>query len=381
MLYERPRVRALARADKFDRFVSILVFIPREKYDTDVRTRVAAFLAQIYKGRLSASYVSFPEGSLARVHYIIGRYEGETPVIERATLEAGISAIAATWGDKLKAALATSTDGMRARMLANRYARAFTGGYTEAFGTAQAIADIATIEKLTPARPVAISVYRIEGEDDPTRFGLKVFSRGAPLSLSYRVPVIENHGLRVVNERTYQIVPSATPAPAPVWLHDMTIEANDGKPIVISTEFNHRLEASIMAVVGDRAESDGYNALILRTALGWREISAIRALSRYLRQIRAPFSQGLYVGDFAQEHGDHHQHCRSVPGPLRPEPRRHRMPSARHARRPSSPRSRSSSNPSPRSTKTASCAFSPIWCRPPSAPICGRSARTGIRVR
>src|SRR5438067_2168024 len=68
MLSERLRVRALARVDKFDRFVSILVFIPREKYDTDVRTRVAAFLAQVYKGRLSASYVSFPEGSLARVH-------------------------------------------------------------------------------------------------------------------------------------------------------------------------------------------------------------------------------------------------------------------------------------------------------------------------
>ena len=86
------------------------------------------------RGRLAASYVSFPEGPLARVHYIIGRYEGKTPVVERATLEAGISAIAATWGDKLKAALAASTDGMRARMLANRYAQAFTGGYTEAFG-------------------------------------------------------------------------------------------------------------------------------------------------------------------------------------------------------------------------------------------------------
>jgi glutamate dehydrogenase len=291
MLYERPRVRALARADKFDRFVSILVFIPREKYDTDVRTRVAAFLAQVYKGTLAASYAAFPEGALARIHYIIGRYEGETPVIARATLEAGISAIAATWSDKLKAALATSTDGMRARMLANRYARAFTGGYTEAFGASQAVADIATIEKLTPARPVAISVYRIESDDDPTRFGLKVFSHGAPLSLSYRVPVIENHGLRVVNERTYQIVPGATPAPAPVWLHDMTIAADDGQPIVIGAEFNQRLEASIMAVVGDRAESDGYNALILRTALGWREISAIRALSRYLRQIRTAFSQ------------------------------------------------------------------------------------------
>ena len=112
-----------------------------------------------------------------------------------------------------------------------------------------------------------------------------------PLSLSYRVPVIENHGLRVVNERSYQTTPSATPAPALVWLHDMTIETNDSKQVVITADFSRRLEASIMAVVGDRAESDGYNALILRTALGWREISAIRALSRYLRQIRAPFSQ------------------------------------------------------------------------------------------
>src|SRR5438552_8127677 len=214
MLYERPRVRVLTRADKFDRFVSILVFIPREKYDTSVRTRVASLLAQVYKGRLSASYVSFPEGSLARVHYIIGRSEGETPVIERATLEAEISAIAATWGDKLKAALAGSTDGMRARMLANRYAQAFTGGYTEVFGASQAIADIATIEKITPARPVMISVHRSERDNDPNRFGLKVFSHGAALSLSYRVPVIENHGMRVVNERTYQIAPRATPVPA-----------------------------------------------------------------------------------------------------------------------------------------------------------------------
>src|SRR5258708_23238548 len=181
---------------------------------------------------------------------------------------------------------------MRARMLANRYARAFAGGYTEAFGISQAIADIATIEKLTLARPVAISVYRIDGEDDPTRFGLKVFSRGETLALSYRVPVTEKHGLRVVNERTYQIVPSATPAPAPVWLHDMTIEANDGEPIVIDTEFNHRLEASMMAVMGDRAESDGYNALLLRTALGLRENSALRAPSPSLHPIPPPFTHG-----------------------------------------------------------------------------------------
>src|SRR6201982_508818 len=232
ILYERPRVRALARVDKFDRFVSILAFIPRDKYDTDVRTRVGAMLSQIYKGTLSASYVSFPEGALARVHFIIGRYEGKTPAVERATLEAGISAIAATWADKLKAALTASTDGMRARMLANRYAQAFTGCDTEVATAEQAIADIAPIERLTPTRPVTISVHRFEGEDDPRRFGLKVFSDAVPLSLSYRVPVIENHGLRVVNERTYQIVPGNMPEP--VWLHDMTLEPSEHKPIEIN---------------------------------------------------------------------------------------------------------------------------------------------------
>ena len=125
------------------------------------------------------------------------------------------------------------------------------------------------------------------------------------------MPVIENHGLRVVNERTYQIVPGHA-RPAPVWLHDMTIETSDGQPIAISPEFSHRLEASIMAVVGDRAESDGYNALILRTALGWREFRPSGRCPATCTRSAAP--PGLYVGDLAQERRDHHQPGRAVPG-------------------------------------------------------------------
>jgi len=291
MLYERPRLRALARPDKFDRFVSVLLFLPREKYNTDVRVRAGAYLASAYKGRLSAAYASFPEGPLARVHYIIGRYEGATPVIDRTTLESELAAIAETWSDKLKEALGRSTDGLRARQLALRYGGAFSQAYQEAFGSAQAIADIGTSERLGPQRPVAISVYRPTDEDAPGRFGLKVFAHATPLTLSYRVPVIENHGLRVVDERTYRITPRATPSPAPVWLHDMTIETADGQPIDITDELDARLEASIMAVVGGRAESDGYNALVLRSGLSWREVAVIRTLSLYLRQIRARFSQ------------------------------------------------------------------------------------------
>ena len=86
-LSERPRIRALARPDEFDRFVSVLVFIPKDRYDTSVRRRVGEFLASVYQGRLSAAYPAYPEGPLARTHFIIGPDEGETPRSTRRSLK------------------------------------------------------------------------------------------------------------------------------------------------------------------------------------------------------------------------------------------------------------------------------------------------------
>src|SRR5262249_12320210 len=165
LLYERPRIRALLRPDKFDRFVSIIVFVPRDKFNSEVGQRVGAYLAAAYRGRLSASYPSFPEGPLARIHYIIGRSEGITPAIERQTLEAAIAGIASSWADKLREALSASTEGFRARDLAARYAGAFEQGYQEAFDTRQAVVDIETIERLTPDRPVALELYHRDGDE------------------------------------------------------------------------------------------------------------------------------------------------------------------------------------------------------------------------
>ena len=88
-LYERPRLRILARPDRFERFVSVLAFLPKDRYDTRVRSEVAQYLAAIFAGRVSAVYPFYPEGPLVRVHFIIGRDGGMTPEIARAQLEAG----------------------------------------------------------------------------------------------------------------------------------------------------------------------------------------------------------------------------------------------------------------------------------------------------
>src|SRR5207237_2043615 len=76
-LDERPRVRVLARRDRFDRFVSVLVFVPRERYDSGTRIAIGNFLGEIYKGRPVAFYPFFPEGPLVRVHFIFARFGGE----------------------------------------------------------------------------------------------------------------------------------------------------------------------------------------------------------------------------------------------------------------------------------------------------------------
>ncbi|NNC00976.1 hypothetical protein HI113_44775, partial [Corallococcus exiguus] len=112
-LSERPRVRVLARPDEFDRFVSVLVFVPKDHYDTDASRKIGEFLASVYEGRVSAIYPAYPEGPLARTHYIIGRDEGTTPTVPRETLEKGIAGIVRTWGDALRERLADTVGGPR----------------------------------------------------------------------------------------------------------------------------------------------------------------------------------------------------------------------------------------------------------------------------
>ncbi|MGA2892664.1 MAG: NAD-glutamate dehydrogenase [Xanthobacteraceae bacterium] len=285
-LDERPRVRVLPRRDRFDRFVSVLVYIPRDRYSGQIRAAVGDFLAAAFNGRLSAYHPFFTEGPLVRVHYMIGRAQGETPNPDRSALDRGVEAIVRSWTDGLREALAGSPDPHRERLVFARYRDAFPIDYCEVYPPAMAVGDIRIIETLTPERPLGVDLYRHAGAE-PARAGLKVFSRSRPISLSERVPVLENMGFRVVDERTYHIRPQDA---AEVWFHDMELETASGQPIELAA-VEERLEACFLVVMGKRAESDGYNALVLATGLGWRDVALIRTISRFLRQIRVAYSQ------------------------------------------------------------------------------------------
>jgi glutamate dehydrogenase len=292
-LDERPRVRVLARRDRFERFASVLVYVPRERYDSHIRKAIGDYLSEVYNGRVSAFYPFFPEGPLVRVHFIIARYEGETPNPDRAALEEAVTAIVRTWTDGLADALGEANEPVKARTLFERYRDAFSVGYQENYSPLDAANDIRIIEGLSAGRPLGVDFHRRAWDDDGS-VGLKVWSVNRPIPLSERVPVLENMGFRVVDERTYHIVPAA-PDNADVWFHDMLLQRVDDGAIDLD-KLKQPLEACFLVTMRGVAENDGYNALVLAAGLMWRDVALIRAISRYLRQIRVAYSQEYMWG-------------------------------------------------------------------------------------
>jgi glutamate dehydrogenase len=285
-LDERPRVRVLPRRDRFERYVSVLVYVPRDRYSGQIRVAVGKYLVSAFKGRLSAYYPFFPEGPLVRVQYIIARSDRPLENPDRVSLDRGVEAIVRSWTEGLREALTGGPDPVRGRELFLRYRDAFPIDYREVYIPAMTAADIGGLEKLTAEQPFFVAFYRPQGAP-PARVRLKVFSRNRPISLSERVPTLEHMGFRVVDERTYHIQPLEAPD---VWFHDMELESASGQPIDLAGR-EKELQACFLAVMGTVAENDGYNALVLAAGLGWREVALIRSISRFLRQIRVAYSQ------------------------------------------------------------------------------------------
>ncbi|ODT80195.1 MAG: NAD-glutamate dehydrogenase [Pelagibacterium sp. SCN 64-44] len=276
-LYDRPRVRVLPRIDRFDNFVSILVFVPRDRYDGAVRARITRYLADIYDGRVSAFYPHFPEGDLVRLHVIVGRNGGATPRPERRQLEQDVEALTRDFSDMLTAAAPEP-----ARI--SDWRQAFSAAYQSRNGVEEALEDIGVFESLGED-DVAIRLRERSGTDGG--LGLKVYHEGTPIPLSDRVPVLEHFGFRVIDERTYTLVPRDG---VERYLHDMVLDLGEENAEDAMGRAG-AIETALVAVWRGEAESDRLNSLVTLSGLDWQEAALLRALSRYLRQVGTSYSQ------------------------------------------------------------------------------------------
>jgi glutamate dehydrogenase len=279
-LYDRPRVRLFERKDPFDRFASLLLFLPRDQYDSDLAARAGRILANAYRGRVSASYPSFSDAPLARVHYIIGFTPGEHDQPDLKGLEAAITEAARTWEDRFEAAVrAESRTPEDLAQVLVRYREAFPAGYRDRFTPAEALADMAVIDGMAPGQQVAVRAYRLPS-DSKLQFRFKLYRLGSPAPLADVLPILDNMGLKALAEAGFPVCRPRQPA---VWVHDFEIEDPNGAALVFA-DLKAAFEDAVVAVWTGRTENDGFNRLVLALSLPWRDAALIRALARHRQQ-------------------------------------------------------------------------------------------------
>jgi len=287
-LQDRQRIASFIRRDDFGRFMSCLIYIPRDRYTTALRIQMQEILEQEFKGTVSAHNIEFGDSPLARLHVQVRTKPGKSISFNARDIEQQLINAARGWADQLHDALVSRLGEEKGVRLLNHYKDAFAVGYRDQFDADSAASDIAIAEEAIENGSIGMRLYR--PDDMPAhRLRFKVYNLGEPIPLSDVLPMLEDMGLKVIDERPHRIRPDAKSHDL-IMIHDFGLEARSGAAIdidAVRVNFKDLFSRTWAGIV----ESDGFSALVLESGLKWREVVALRAFCKYLLQSKIPFSQ------------------------------------------------------------------------------------------
>jgi glutamate dehydrogenase len=283
-LQERVRSKLFLRRDRYGRFFSALVYIPRDRFNTQIRDRIEGMLKRALHGASIDTTVQVGESPLAQLHMIIRPEGGEAVDVDTAPLEAELAEIVRNRHDDLREQLLTRHGEEQGLKLANSFGRALPANYIEEVSAAVAADDVECLAALSGADDLRISLYR---RDDGS-LRLKFYRLGDDIPLSDVLPMMENMGLRVIAEHPYRLQLDGRVA----YIQDFEVEA--ARTDIEIGRVDENFEEAFGQLWRGQAENDGFNRLILGAGLSWRQVAMLRAYSKYLQQLGVPFSQ-VYV--------------------------------------------------------------------------------------
>jgi glutamate dehydrogenase len=284
-LQERRQVRLFLRRDPYGRFVSCLIYLPRERYTTQNRLKVQDVLMEAFGGTSVEHTIRVSESVLSRLHVVVRTAEPVPADIDVHALEEQLESITRSWNDELAEALVDAVGDEAARSLQARYGEAFPEAYKEDFPARAAVPDVQRLEALRGSDDIDLNLYRPPGAA-PGEYRFKVFRVGPPLSLSTVMPLLQDMGVEVSDERPYGV---ELPDGELAWVYDFGLRC----PTETELEDRQRsaFEAAFAAAWRGQAESDPLNALVLAEALDWHEVVVLRTYAKYLRQVGTTFSE------------------------------------------------------------------------------------------
>jgi glutamate dehydrogenase len=283
-LRERPRARLFVRRDKYGRFYSCLVYVPRDRFNSEVRERVESMLKDAFHGERTDSAIQVGESPLALLHFVVRPRPGDHADYDVAELESRIAEATRNWQDELRAALVARLGEQRGLALAQRYARALPAAYIEDVTPAGAASDVELASGLRDASDIRLSLY--PSQRRPGTLHFKVFRHGADIALSDVIPLLENMGLKVLTEQLYRV------ELGDAQLHIQDIMVQPATRCAFDVELvGDAFEQAFERIWRGEAENDAFNKLILGARLDWRQVAMLRGYCKYLLQTGVPFSQ------------------------------------------------------------------------------------------
>jgi glutamate dehydrogenase len=293
---ERAMVKLFIRRDLFGKFVTCLIYIPRDYFSTKIRLKIQELIGNILGTNECDFTTLYSESILARVYLVFKLGNQPVPEIDMLALQSKIVEIARSWEDQLQYSLIESQGEEKAMRLLHEYRNAFASSYQEQFDSRNAVQDILIMDSMTETNDIAMSFYQpVSSSENELRF--KIFHENKNLELSDVIPVLEHLGLRVLSESSHEIRRTNGNS---AWLHDFHLEHH------FSSEFDiHKVKQNFQdafaAIWRKRMDSDPFNRLVLSCGLKWQEVVLLRAYACYMRQTLFNFAD-TYIANALVNH-------------------------------------------------------------------------------
>jgi len=285
-LGQRKQVRLFLRPDAYGRYMSCLVYLPRDRYTTRVRLRVQEILRRALHGVAVDYSVMVSNSALARLHVVVQGEPGHPlPNPDPLALQAEIAAAVRSWDEDLATEAERRLGVERAATVVDACSVAIPEPYKVDTTPAEAVEDFTTVERLQELS-LPFGLRLSINPNGSSR--LRIF-RMSPITLSDVLPQLQHMGLEVVDEHPYELCGTM----GPFWIYDFGLRRRGRAPLAgaEADAVRANFEAALTALWRGQTEDDAFNGLVLDAGLSWRQVVLLRAYARYLRQIGARFSQ------------------------------------------------------------------------------------------
>ncbi|MCB0353383.1 MAG: NAD-glutamate dehydrogenase [Bdellovibrionales bacterium] len=292
-IHNKNETRVSIRLDRAERGATVMIVLPRDRFNSTVRNKVQAYVEKMLGAAPGTSeyHLDLSNQPHARFYFHIPVAEGGLESLDIAVLKREIAELTRSWKDNLEERIVRSPLFTNPTDLWLRYADAFPQGYQTLQSVEDCTHDIGFIESLSEDRSIDVSM-RPSGEEIPRSFILIVYSLGSVITISRAFPVLENAGLEVINERTFEIRPSSGQK---VFVHRFLV-CPKGDLFVTSEIFEDYLAPGLREILEGNASDDSLNSLLISANINTRTIELLRSYCSFLWQIRKFATRSALLG-------------------------------------------------------------------------------------